>query len=196
MSDTQSQPETVTVSRADLAKAQGLNNLLDRLWADPEVGETVRRRAKVLEPSLPIPDDHPVATALRGQLKQTEDALAALRKEYQDDAAARSAKDQESALREQLGLVQEKRGLTDEGMAGVIQLMQDRQIADPDAAALAYLDKLPKTTPQAGANRFFDTRPNLFGSQAQDAAWEKLWTDEPGFFADQVNAVFEEMPPQ
>lgn len=189
-----SESQTVTVDAAELQRSRKLNQMLDTIWTDPKVGEQVRRRMKEIDPTIPIPDDHPVAAQLTGQLKDTQSALDKLREEYAADKLANSTKDQESNLRKVIGEVQTKRGMTDESVDGTIKMMQDRGIADFDAAAALYLEGVPKAKPQSASSRMFDTKPNLFGTQTKDDQWEQLHTDPDSFFRDQVNAVFEEMP--
>ena len=169
--------------------------LFDKVWNDPEAGESVRRAAKRVNPNITIPDEHPVALKVTNELTQTKDALAKLQAEFESTKSQSAQKEAEAALRRQLGEVQTKYNLTDDGMAKTIELMQQRQLADPEAAALLYRESLPKVAPQSASNRFFDTKADMFGTTKVDERWSKLHTDEAGFFADVVNEVFAELPP-
>lgn len=170
-----------------------LLKLLNQLWADEKVGETVRRRAKEIRPEITIPDDHPVAVKVRGEVHnlrgQLSDLQAKLLASEQEKANALA----ESTLREALGKAQSRFKLTDDGMAGTIKLMQERQIADAEAAAALYVDSLPKNGPSV-PNAFLPKKMNLFGTTNVDEQWRSLHENPDQFFADTVNAVLSEMP--
>lgn len=176
------------------AQEQALLGLLSQLWGDVEVGETVRRRAKALNPQIAIPDEHPVAVQVRGELSKTRDEVAALQKLLDEQKAAAAQREAEADLRSRLGKAQDRFRLTDDGLAGTIKLMQDRQISDPEAAAALYVDSLPKASPSSASPVMPSNKLNLWGTTSKDDAWEKLHTDQDGFFADVVNQVFTEMP--
>lgn len=187
--------ESVTLTAEKYAEQRRLLTMLDGLWNDPEVGSAVRQAAKKKDPSIVIPDDHPVVKSALARVTATDEQLEALRKEFADDKTARANTDLEAKLRTQLGEVQSKRNLTAEGMDGVIKIMQERQIADPDAAALLYLDGIPKPKPTASTGHFFDTKADMYGTTRQDEKWEQLHTDPDAYFASVVNEVLAEMPP-
>ena len=56
-----------------------LVSILNTLWGDPDLGESVRRKAKEKFPQITIPDDGPVATSVRRQLDAERAAREALR---------------------------------------------------------------------------------------------------------------------
>ena len=176
------------------AQEAALLGMLNQLWGDVEVGESVRKRAKALNPNIAIPDENPVAVAVRRELATEREKREALEKQISDDRAERMQRDAEASLRNALGRAQDRFKLTDEGMAGTIKLMQERQIADAEAAAALYVDSLPKAKPSAASNFQIPGKFNMFGTTARDEAWEKLHLDQEGFFADVVNQVFSEMP--
>ncbi len=179
----------------DPARAQetALLGLLEQLWGDSEVGETVRKRAKALNPQIRIPDDNPVAVKALNALEQTQQKLSALETLIAERDKEAKQRADEADLRTRLGRAQDRFKLTDDGLTGTIKLMQERQIADPEAAAALYVDGLPKTKPTTASN-FMPDKLNLYGTQQKDDAWEKLHTDPDQFFADVVNKVFTEMP--
>jgi uncharacterized protein (UPF0147 family) len=183
--------ETITLDAAEYARQQKLLGLFDQVFKDEKVGRSVRHRVKEIDPSVNIPDDHPVAKEAMSEISSLREQLEGLRKERDDEKAARANADHEQKLRSGLGEAQSRYKLTDEGMDGVIKLMQDRQIADPLAAAALYKDSLPKPAPISGTTFSFDSRPAPLGDASRDeAALTKLWKgDETGFFADVVNDV-------
>ncbi len=186
---------TVEVSKTEHEQLRTLAQLFDKVWNDPEAGENFRRAAKKHNPNITIPDEHPVAMRQRAELDETKTALTGLQTAFEEYKTAAETEKQTAKIREQLGAVQTKYGLTDEGMTKAIEIMQQRNLADPEAAALLYRESLPKAPPQGASSKIFDTRADMFGTTRQDERWEKLHTDEPGFFADVVNEVFSEMPP-
>ncbi len=187
---------TVQIDAQELAQLRKLGQLLGTAWNDPEDGMTVQRIVKKHQPDIQTMDDNPIVRAANKRLEETTEKYTALETAFNEFKSKAELKEQESAIRKQLGDVQTKRGLTDEGMTKVIELMQERKLADPDAAALLYLDSVPKAPPVAGNNKYFESnRLNLFGTTSKDDAWEKLHTDQEGFFADVVNQVFAEDPP-
>jgi hypothetical protein len=176
------------------AQERSLLGLFESLWQDPKVGSDMRRRAKELNPNVRIPDDHPVAVEVRGELSEALKKVDLLQKMFDETQAKSAARDAETDLRSKLGKAQDRFRLTDEGMAGTIKLMQDRQISDPEAAAALYVDGLPKAKPSTPSSSVFTGKLDLFGTTSRDDQWEKLHTDGEGFFRDVVNEVFNEMP--
>ena len=170
-----------------------LLKLLDQVWNDPKIGSSVRHRAKELNPQIQIPDEHPVAVEVRSELSETQKRLQSLEKLYEEQKTATASREAENKLRADLGKAQSRFKLTDDGMAGTIKLMQERQISDPEAAAALYVDSLPKQAPTVGSS-IFAPEFNLFGTKSKDDAWEALHTDPDKFFRDTVNQVFSEMP--
>jgi hypothetical protein len=168
---------------------QALLGLLNQIWGDPEVGEQVRPRAKALNPAITKPDEHPVVVGTQTALRAAEQRVSALETLMAEQAAKANQTAEENRLRTSLGKAQERFKLTDEGLAGTIELMQSRQIADPEAAAALYVDGLPKQKPSTGSNFLPSNKLNLFGTSQQDAAWEQLHTDPDQFFADTVNRI-------
>lgn len=180
----------------DTARAQelALLGLLNQIWGDPEVGDKVRLRAKALHPEIQIPDDHPVARQVRGELAETRAQVSTLQKLLDEQNAARAAEKNEASLRTALGKAQEHFKLTDEGLQGTIKLMQDRQIIDPMAGAALYVDGLPKPKPTGGSSLLPSTNFNLYGTQKQDETWRQFNEDPDGAFRDVCEQVFIEMP--
>src|ERR1700691_2605941 len=121
----------VQISATEHQQQRALLQLFDKVWNSPDVGESVRREAKRLTPAIAIPDEHPVAlqaNAKIGALTEQVTGLQTMLTEFQTRGQAEKA---ETALRKQLGDVQSKFGFTDDGMAKVIETMQNRQLADP-----------------------------------------------------------------
>jgi hypothetical protein len=184
----------VQMTAHEAAELRELSKLFNGVWNDPDIGESVRRTSKKFNPAITIPDEHPVVAHQQKQIGTLTEQVTGLQNmltEYQTKAQQRDA---EADLRKKLGDVQTRFGLSDAGMQGVIKTMQERQIADVEAAAALYRDNLPKTPPVSASSRMFDNRADMYGTTRQDERWEKLHTDEEGFWQDVVNEVFNEMP--
>lgn len=185
----------VQVSARDLQAQRRMLELFDKVWNSPDVGAQVRKKAKEFDPTIAIPDEHPIVVQALEQRNAIEAKVTGLEAAFNEYRAAAEQKDAETRLRKQLGDVQEKFGFTADGMSKVIEVMQERQLADPEAAALVYRESLPKPTPQGNSNRLFtDNKIDLFGTTKQDEAWEKLHTNPDAFFTETVNEVLTEMP--
>ena len=185
---------TVQVEKTAYDNARATLALFEQLWGDPEVGATVRKKAKTLNPAITIPDDHPIVRGATKQIEELSTRTEALQKMFDEYKTGVENEKAEAKLRKQLGEVQSKFGFTDETMANVIKTMTENSIADPEAAALKVRESLPKPKPTSASSQWLDNRPNLWGTQKQDEQWEQLHTDPDGFFNDTVRAVLDEMP--
>lgn len=173
---------------------KALAELFGKLWNDPEHGELIQRTAKKHKPDITTLDDNPVVVRTRAQLAEIDTKYTGLQAAFEDYKSKADQEKAEAKLRESLGKVQERFKFTDEKMADVIKVMQDRQLVDPEAAALVVRESIPKTPPQSASSKFFDTKADLYGTTRKDERWEQLHTDPDAFFADVVNEVFAEMP--
>ena len=185
----------VQISARDLQMQRDMLTLFDKVWNDKDVGQQVRRKAKEIRPEINIPDDHPIVQQSQARSAELETKLTALDTAFNEYKSKAENSAAEGRLRNQLGEVQSKFGFTDEGMQKVIGLMQERQLADPEAAALLYRESIPKPAPQGNNRPYTDSRLDLYGTTRVDEKWEKLHTDPDGFFLDEVNAVFADTPP-
>ncbi len=186
--------QSVQISAAEYAEMKKLNGLFDKVWNDPGIGLQVQQATKKYEPNVVLPEDHPIARQAQQGIAAVTEQVAGLTAMFTEFTTKAKQKEDEAQLRGTLGNVQDKYRLTDAGMAEVIKTMQDRQLADPEAAAALYVQNQPKTPPVSATARLFDNKADMFGTTRQDAAWEKLHTDMDGFFADTVAEVFNEMP--
>lgn len=183
------------VPDTELQQMRALNQLFDQIWNDPTHGETVRRLAKEKNPAIQIPDENPVAKQAFAKLAATEEKLTGLQTAFEEYKSKGETDRATAKLREDLGAVQSKFNFTDDAMAKTIEIMQQRQLADPEAAALIYRESLPKAVPTSPSARFFDGKADMYGTTKVDEKWEKLHVDPDSFFQDVVNEVFTEMPP-
>lgn len=183
------------IAETELQQLRAAQNLLEGLWGNQEIGESVRRTAKKINPAISIPDEHPVAVKAMADVAALKEQYTALETVFNDYRSGAEREKAEAKLRNQLGEVQERFHFTDDAMAKTIEIMQQRQLADPEAAALIYRESLPKTPPQGHTPRFFDSKADMYGTTKIDEQWRTLHENPDQFFADAVNEVFAEMPP-
>lgn len=158
--------ETVEITKQDLATLQRSYKVLNGLMLDPKQGLPFKRMLKAFDPSIPVPDVEladtiaaPIQAELDELKKSNAALLARLDKREKDDGDRDTLTD----VYAKIDKVVKDHGLTDEGREGMIKVMHDRQIADPEAAALVYLNGLPKPKPQTGGQQYLPQTMNLFG---------------------------------
>lgn len=142
------------VNDNELALLRGSAKLLDDVWNDPKHGLALKRAVKDRRPDVSIPEiDVPDVVlkpindqmaAMKGMLDKTSAELAEMRQATTD-------RDMETKFRSRLDGAKTRFGLTDEGVERTIELMRERQIADPEAAAALHIASLPK--PKASSLR-------------------------------------------
>lgn len=196
--------DTVEVSRQQLGVLQAAYQLMNGMYTGAQATEFKRLLKKhdpdgklVKTPDVDLADEvaKPLKDDISSLRKQNEELL----KRLDDDKKAAA---DEKALRDMHSRIDEvvsARKLTKEGREGLIKTMQERQIADPEAAALVYLDKLPKNEPSKAADsgaQFLPSKLNLFDSATEkgkgDPNVEKWYKDHQSAFDSEVAAVLNE----
>jgi len=185
------------ISEEELLVLRGSRALLDDVWNDPKHGMALKRAVKDKRPNVSIPEIdvpdvvlkplHDQMTAINGALETTRAELAAMRQEKADSEI-------EGKFRKSLDTAKARFGLTDEGTEATLNLMRERQIADPEAAAALYLQTLPKAKPSShrdssayGGSSYAD----LIGMHSGDGD-NLLHTNPDAFFDREVTAVLNE----
>lgn len=186
--------DKIEVDRGTLARERAMLGILDKAWQSADLGPALRKKFKELEPSIKLPEEDPAYLSLRAENEGLTTKLTALETMFNEYKTGAEAKEAEQGLRRQLGDIQTKFGFSDEAMQDTIKIMQERNLAhDPEAAALLYRERQPKAPLQGGTNFAWEpARANFFGTGSVDEAWEKLHTDQDGFFTDVVNQVMSE----
>lgn len=175
--------ELVEVSASELANLRRSKDLLNGLYTSKDHGAQTRRALKKLDPTLQIPEDvaDEYAEPLRRELADTKKQLDALKAQQDEDRTKRKDEDDLAELNRRIDSVVAKRGLTEDGRAGLIDMMQKRQLADPEAAALLYLDSLPKPQPRKAASilpQDFNLMQVNDGKDKTDESTQRFW-DNP-----------------
>lgn len=190
------------VSEQDLALMRGSQRLLDEVWNDPTHGMALKRAIKAKRPDISIPEiDVPDVvlkpindqmTAMRGLLDKQAEEMAAMRQVTAD-------KDLETKFRSKLDAAKTRFGLTDEGVEKTIEIMRERQIADPEAAAALHMASLPKPKPSSmrdsaayGGSSLADF-PGMRGeSGGNHDKLYRSYADDMAFFEAEIMAVANE----
>lgn len=188
------------ISDAELETLRRSHMLFDSLWNDPKHGRNVKLAVREKIPGLPMPEiDEPdrILSEVDARYKPVLEQVEATNKRL--DAWEKSRQDEEldGKFRKQLDAARAKYKLTDEGQDGVIALMKERQIADPEAAAALYMDRLPKsqTTNARNASAYGGSSyANLFGMRGDgDERQALLATNPDQFFESEVLNVLNEI---
>ena len=185
------------ISAEELNLLRGSASLLDEVWNDPKHGLALKRAVKDKRPNVSIPEIDVPDVVLRPINDQMSALQAAMAKQSEELAALRQA-DADAKLagkfRASLDGAKARFGLTDEGVEATLNIMRERQIADPEAAAALHIASLPKAKPAShrdaaayGGSSF----ANLYGMQ--DGSGDTLLHTNPdAFFDREVAAVMNE----
>lgn len=157
--------DVVQISKADLAALQKSYSLLNKLWDHPEHGAELKRAAKVVDPTLRIPEidvAEPLLKPIRDKQAEIEADNVKLREELAADRKERQDAKDIGDLSKALNGAQSKFRLTDEGMAEVRKIMAERNVADPEVAAQYVVANIERAPPVSGSN-FAPTDANILG---------------------------------
>lgn len=157
--------------------------LLNKLWADPDVGAKIRKSSKELFPDVTLPEDQvePVLAPMRAALEASDAKYAELSKKFQEIVDERATKEAEASFEAQIGAARKRFNLTDEGVQKVIARMKEtgNYTAVQDAAAF-IVSEMP--APKATNTPSWLPQPmDLFGSKNHDEKFEKLHRDPLGY---------------
>lgn len=191
--------ETVEISQAHLTAYQKAYRLLGSLVNDKEIGTQTKRKLMKIDETVKFTDldvADAYAEPLKAEIELTKKELAELKKERAEEKTKAEEKETLGDIYSRIDKVVAKRKLTDEGREGLIKTMKERQIADPDAAALVYLDSLPKSEAVRPSGSHAPSKWNLHGAgSSKDKISEKtkrLLESPDDFFDSEVTAVLNE----
>ncbi len=141
------------ISATDLAMLKKNQALLESLVSDPKQGLGIQRILKEKDPTLKfaaLDIEATVSEPIKAELAETKSTLQKLQEEWTADQAARKTEKETNALREAIGKTVAKHKMTEETAQKFVTFMADNNVSNPDIAAPAFLDTLPKPpTPQA-----------------------------------------------
>ena len=188
----------VTVDQGRLEALQNADRLLAALLDDPKYGLPTKRAIKEKFPTARLPELDIIAQAtgpIDERLAASDARYAALEKAFNDFKGAAEQTSAETKLKDELDRIRRDYSLTDEGMAGVVEVMRTEGLAhNPAAAAALYQVRQPKPKPMSTRESISAPRVDMFGltSRDQDKRWDQLHAKPWDFFDDQVAAVLDE----
>lgn len=145
-------------------------DLVSPVYNDAQLGKEARRLLKKKYPTLPIPELD-IDDRLEEQQKRFEEA----EKKRADEEKAKLQASQTEQYREQREATRKKYGFTDEAMARLDKLMQDRLVADYEVAGSYLAAQEPKpSSPTYDSTRWHHERQDGFADIAKDPeAWAR-----------------------
>lgn len=165
------------------ATLQKLAAFTQELATSPKTRRQFERIAKELRPELETTDDI-AAEAAKPYVEQLEKTNARLDEflTAQQEREARAAESQADRERDEAFARLRQAGFTEDlGIPAIKQLMIDRKIADPEAAAALYEKMNPpvETGPSAWEPDTFDIRNNAVGNDVEGLFQnEDAWADK------------------
>ena len=131
------------IDETEYVAQRNLATLVQTMLNNPQARELLHKATKIVNPAAVIPEVD-AKEAVLGELAKTNERLAALTQEREEEKAQREADKRTAEFaagwnRQKSTLI--KNGYTDEGIAGVEKLAEERGIADLEAAA-ALFDRL------------------------------------------------------
>jgi len=191
-------PEVVEISSADLALYKKAVGLLNQLTSDKASGLQVQRKLKELDPSLNLPGidvGDAVVAPIREELSATQAQLKALQDERAAEKEAAQNAKMEKQIRDSIGRAQEKYKLTPEATDNLIKFMNEKNIADAEIAAPAYMETLPKPPAPIKPNAYAPQYAHLYGTgddRGSDENIAALHKDPLKWFDSEVTKILNE----
>lgn len=182
----------IEVDETEYNQLKRAKDLLNGLYTseDQATRSTTRKGLKKL--GLAVQDEDEIAerhaAPIRAKLEESDKRVADMAAQLEALKKAQDDRDALSKIHERIDEVVRKRKLTADGKDSLIKVMQERQIADPDAAALILLDSLPKTPGPSKASTVLPQTFNLLevrnSPDKTDETIQKFW-DNPQAAADE-----------
>lgn len=149
-------PKLVEIDEDDLGKLKGVYGIASKIYANPKARMLLEEAQKMVDPNVATPaiDQHRAASA---PIEQQNTRIAALEKQLADEKEARERDGKLAGLKDMQakGIAKlRQQHYTDEGIAAVEKIMEEKGILDPiDAAAIFEKHNPPQqvATPGGGA---------------------------------------------
>lgn len=169
------------VSDAELAELRGAHRLLDTVMKDPRTKGQAQAILKTLNPKAVIPE-HDLRVQVGAELKKRDDKIAALEKLIVD------SKEDEKFQGAFRGAM-DKHGITKDAEPKVLALMKERNILDPEAAALLFHNQNPAPDPVTSSGWAGSA---MFDQPKQGTEWGDWFTDPEGMRDKEIGKFFSE----
>lgn len=163
--------DTIEISKRDAATLKKAYDMLQALTNSPDVGTDFKKLVMKHDPKTKFPDIEMAerySAPINEELKKANDEIVALKKRLDDGEKSSKDKADQDDIMSKIDKVAKKRGLTEEGREGLIKLMREKQVADPEIAVAAYLESLPKAKPTAAVEGTHEGSRLLNGIQEDD----------------------------
>ncbi len=190
--------ETVEISSADLALYKKAVGLLNQLTSDKSNGLQVQRKLKEFDPSLNLPGidvGDAVVAPIREELSATQAQLKAIQDERAAEKEAAQNAKAEKQIRDSVSRAQEKYKLSPEATDNLLKFMNDKNIADAEIAAPAYMETLPKAPAPIKPNAYAPQYAHLYGTgddRGSDENIAALHKDPLKWFDSEVTKILNE----
>ena len=170
------------INDAELLELRQAHGLLKALYADGAVGIDFKKLVKRKFPQASIPDLEAVVKVdeLGGTLGKKFDELSKGITEKVDgflNARTKERQDEDVAVfAAKIDKISKDRGYTEEGQKKLLELMKERNIANPEDAAIIFEARQPKTPAKP---RAFSSRMAFVSPDGKDDASFKALMDDP-----------------
>lgn len=171
-------PETVTIPKSQLGVFQRGMALLNQLNGDARSQPLLEQAIKVHHPEVTTEEER-LQAQVQPHLKPVLEGIEAIKARFAKEDEDKAARDQ-AAVESEITTAFERlaqTGYTEDGLGKIKQLMVDRKIADPEAAA-ALFDRLnPATT--VGADSYTPQTWDLAAAHGGALGDHKLLFENP-----------------
>ena len=175
----------VEIDETELAGARQLAGTVNAIMGNPKSRRMMQEAYKIANPNAVIPEID-AAKPIMDEVSAVREELAALRKGMTDDKDAREAASARARMETTWESGRRKlraQKYTDEGLASVEKLMEDRGIADHEAAAALWERHNPPPAPTTGDGR---SKFDIFNPTHREDLDVKSLLENPDAFADRM----------
>ena len=156
----------VEIEADELATLRKGYGLLEALTGGAD-GLDIQRKLKVIDPKLNFPvidQGEKLLAPVRSELDSTKAALKELQEKSEADLLERQNEKALNTLQAAIDRVATKRNFVGETKDNFIKFMSEKGVADPDLAAPAFMETLPKPPAPLKTNGYLPQTLNLFGA--------------------------------
>lgn len=188
--------EAVPAAPATPKVLSRVEQLVNDLWDDAELGPKVRAKAKEKWPETRIPEDqvNPLVKPLEEKAAALQARIDAMEKEQKDREKAAAEAQGQKDMEARLDAARKKYALTDEGFDKMVSRMKETQnYLDAEAAAAWVTDNNPPPKPTSGPT-WATKRVDIFGRETAGESLKRLHSDPDRWVEDTIGEVLREAP--
>lgn len=169
------------VSDAELAELRGAHRLLDAVIKNPETKDAAAAILKKLNPKASIPE-YDLKVQVGNAMKMLNEKIAKLEKTITD-------KEVDGKFQGDFRASIERHGITKDAEPKVMALMKERNIFDPEAATLLYVNQNP---PAEIATSSGWASSQMFDEPKGGTEWGDWFADPAGMRDKEIGKFFSE----